>query len=58
MTKLQPHEELLSEGSLTIFQEDLGRAGFVSHQWVGEGHPDPEFEQMKAIYGLEIPTYP
>eukprot|EP00435_Cladocopium_sp_Y103_P055120 s731_g18.t1 len=61
MTAIQPHEELLAAGAwdsaghgagfgkLTIFDKDLGRAAFVSHQWIGQGHPDPEFKQMKVL---------
>ena len=29
-----------------VFEKKLGKAAFVSHQWVGQGHPDPEFKQM------------
>lgn len=49
MTAIQPHEELLAAGKLTIFDKELGRAAFVSHQWIGQGHPDPEFKQMKVL---------
>ena len=49
MSELKPHEELLSEGSLEIFNKKLGRAAFVSHQWVGGSHPDPEFKQMQVL---------
>lgn len=49
MTAIQPHEELLADGKLTIFDKELGRAAFVSHQWIGQGHPDPEFKQMKVL---------
>ncbi|CAE7451768.1 anks1b [Symbiodinium natans] len=27
----------------------MGKAGFVSHQWVSDGHPDPEMQQMKVL---------
>ncbi|CAK9088018.1 unnamed protein product [Durusdinium trenchii] len=49
MDKIIPHEELLAGGELTIFQKSLGKAAFVSHQWVGKGHPDPEFKQMQVL---------
>eukprot|EP00438_Fugacium_kawagutii_P032385 Skav234888 [mRNA] locus=scaffold840:558679:568666:- [translate_table: standard] len=49
MTKIQPHEELLAAGKLSVFDESMGRAAFVSHQWIGDGHPDPEFKQMKVL---------
>ena len=31
------------------FEETLGQAAFVSHQWVGRNHPDPEFKQMRVL---------
>ena len=40
MVKIKPHEELLADGALTLFDENTGRAAFVSHQWVGKHHPD------------------
>ncbi|CAK9079345.1 Transient receptor potential channel pyrexia [Durusdinium trenchii] len=49
MDKIKPHEELLAGGELTIFQKSLGKAAFVSHQWIGKGHPDPEFKQMQVL---------
>jgi hypothetical protein len=27
----------------------LGKALFVSHQWVGKRHPDPEFTQFSVL---------
>ncbi len=41
--------ETCIQGSLTIFDKKLGRAAFVSHQWVGGSHPDPEFKQMQVL---------
>lgn len=32
-----------------IFEKKLGWAAFVSHQWIGGAHPDPEFKQMKVL---------
>lgn len=49
MTKMLPHEELLAAGQLTCFEASMGRAAFISHQWVGSGHPDPQFQQMKVL---------
>jgi len=36
-------------GDLCIFHESLGRAMFVSHQWVTSKHPDPNFEQLQVL---------
>ena len=27
----------------------LGNAAFVSHQWVGKDHPDPESKQLRVL---------
>ena len=37
------------EGELVVFSDDLGRAAFVSHQWLDRRHPDPEFKQMRTL---------
>ncbi|CAE7255891.1 unnamed protein product, partial [Symbiodinium sp. CCMP2456] len=49
MTKMRPHEELKADGLLTQFDKSMGRATFVSHQWVGRHHPDPDFKQFKVL---------
>jgi len=49
LKEVQPHEALLSAGKLTEFEEDLGAAMFVSHQWLASDHPDPNAEQMKVL---------
>ena len=36
-------------GSLCQFDESMGRALFVSHQWLGTHHPDPSFEQLLVL---------
>ena len=41
MTKIEPHEDLRDRGVLVDFHEGLGKAAFVSHQWVSTDHPDP-----------------
>lgn len=48
MKKVRPHQELLKDGVLKIFDSAHGRAMFVSHQWTTETHPDPEARQLKA----------
>ncbi|CAE7709774.1 ANKRD17 [Symbiodinium sp. CCMP2456] len=49
MTKVEPHEELKARGELTVFSDDLGRAAFVSHQWLAADHPDHDFKQMRGL---------
>ncbi|CAE7666476.1 ANKRD17 [Symbiodinium sp. CCMP2456] len=51
MTKVEPHEELKARGELTVFSEYIGRAAFVSHQWLAKHHPDPDFKQMHTLQG-------
>jgi len=49
MTEIRSHAELLDEGVLVQFQEDMGNALFISHQWAGHEHPDPNFEQSRVL---------
>ena len=49
MKRLQRHEELLLDGLLHHFESHMGRAMFVSHQWLGSEHPDPAGEQLKVL---------
>ena len=34
---------------MIIFDDGMGHAAFVSHQWVTPTHPDPEFKQMRVM---------
>ena len=36
-------------GTLVDFSDGLGKAAFVSHQWLTKKHPDPEFRQMRTL---------
>ena len=47
--QVEPHEELKQKGLLVDFEESLGNAAFVSHQWVGKQHPDPEAKQLRIL---------
>ena len=38
-----------AQGVLSIFDDSLGNAAFVSHQWVDTKHPDPHFKQMQVL---------
>ncbi|OLQ03103.1 Ankyrin repeat and KH domain-containing protein 1 [Symbiodinium microadriaticum] len=49
MGEIDPHEVLKEKGLLVEFREPMGKAAFVSHQWVGNQHPDPEFKQMRVL---------
>ena len=49
MGEIEPHEELKARGILVEFDKSMGNAAFVSHQWVGHAHPDPEFKQMRVL---------
>eukprot|EP00435_Cladocopium_sp_Y103_P069441 s274_g33.t1 len=47
MTVVECHEELLRKGQLQRYRPGMGRTLFVSHQWAGRDHPDPEFAQFR-----------
>ena len=49
MTKVEAHEVLKARNELVIFHDQLGKAAFVSHQWVAVQHPDPECRQMRVL---------
>ena len=49
MRELQPHEALKAQGLLSRFDARMGNAAFVSHQWLGVDHPDPEGKQMRIL---------
>ena len=49
MTRIQRHEELLEKGFLYPFEASIGRAMFVSHQWLSPTNPDPTFEQLEVL---------
>lgn len=58
LDRLQPHQCLLANSLLTEYTEDVVEAAtFVSHQWAGFQHPDPEGKQLavlkKAILNLQ-----
>jgi len=48
---MKPHEELLLEGKVVKFEDHMGRAAFVSHQWLCSGNPDPELSQFASLQG-------
>lgn len=49
MTAVEPHEVLKAKGVLVKFEDSKGKAAFISHQWVGGDHPDPEFRQFSIL---------
>ena len=49
MTVMEPHETLKERGQLVSFEKGMGSAAFISHQWVGENSPDPDFRQMSVL---------
>jgi len=51
MTKIEPHEVLKERGDIVVFDASMGKAVFVSHQWVALHHPDPQFKQMRVLQG-------
>ena len=38
-----------ARGDIVMFDDSMGNAAFVSHQWLSRTHPDPDFEQMRVL---------
>ena len=38
-----------ARGDVVVFDDGMGNAGFVSHQWIAKHHPDPDFKQMRVL---------
>ena len=49
MTELHPYEDMQKKRRLVVFEEKLGKAMFVSHQWAGHHHPDPDLQQWRVL---------
>ncbi|CAE7595601.1 ANK2 [Symbiodinium sp. CCMP2456] len=49
MREALPHETLKAQGRLRIFSRRLGKAVYVSHEWVSKQHPDPKFEKLGIL---------
>eukprot|EP00435_Cladocopium_sp_Y103_P019095 s359_g4.t1 len=49
LTSAKSHRDLKEEGLLVKYEECLGNAIFVSHQWTGFKHPDPLFRQLSVL---------
>lgn len=49
LTDFRSHEESIDDGILVEFHPGLGKAMFVSHQWISECHPDPHYQQLKVL---------
>jgi len=50
LPRLLPHQTLKNQGLLQEWAQDMrGRVIFVSHEWLGFGHPDPAGEQFAAL---------
>jgi len=53
LEKLTHHQELLKKGLLQEWTPDMeGRIIFVSHQWLGYEHPDPDGKHLAALQQL------
>eukprot|EP00439_Symbiodinium_sp_Y106_P035228 s1640_g4.t1 len=49
MSTPTPYETLLDDGVLVEYDEGMGNAMFVSHQWTGTQHPDVAGEQFVVL---------
>mmetsp|Transcript_8939 Transcript_8939/g.22503 ORF Transcript_8939/g.22503 Transcript_8939/m.22503 type:complete len:751 (-) Transcript_8939:234-2486(-) len=53
LSEFLPHQKLKEDGLLHRWSEDMrGRVIFVSHEWLGNNHPDPSGEQCAALRSL------
>ena len=49
MASMITHQELLEQGMLAPYTPEMqGRVCFISHQWLGYKHPDPNVEQSNT----------
>ncbi|CAE8622208.1 unnamed protein product [Polarella glacialis] len=50
---LEPHQVLLRKGLLHKWRVEMsGRVIGISHQWLGNNHPDPQQEQLNCLQRL------
>lgn len=49
MSEMRPHQELLKENILVEYRPGMGSVTFVSHEWSGLSHPDPQQKQLHAL---------
>ena len=49
MRELRKHEILLTSGALRKFHSRMGKAMFISHQWLTANHPDPSGQQFQVL---------
>ena len=52
-----PHEQLLADNSLVIFDQSLGQAMFVSHEWSGRSHPEPWLGRKDELKISKLKSY-
>ena len=52
MDLLRPHEQLLNDDVLVEFDSSMGKAAFISHQWVSASNPDPDLWQFKHLQSV------
>ena len=45
----EAHERLKARGLLVEFEQNLGKAAFLSQQWAAKHHPDPHFAQFSVF---------
>ena len=49
LDELQPHQVLLAAGKLKKYEPSDGFVTFISHEWSGFDHPDPENHQLRSL---------
>ena len=49
LEEMKPHGKLMKENILVHFVDEMGRAIFVSHQWLCPWKPDPKLAQFRHL---------
>jgi len=47
--EVEPHQVLARRGDLVQYTPGMGPVIFVSHEWAGFNHPDPDMRQLKVF---------
>ena len=53
MTEVRPHEILKAEAIVVEYEESYGKVAFISHEWVGDDHPDLDGKQLRVLQNAE-----
>ena len=52
LAKLESHEELMKHGKLAQWDPSMRYVFVISHQWLGNTHPDPTSKHLRTLQEL------